>query len=196
MKRIFVVLILFAVLHQFASAQDKKTPSATNLTLIFDSGLLIGHGESYYPAPFSSNISFLIDGGKQFMFGAGTGVEVIGKTFLPLFIDLRFIPIKSKPFFIYNRTGGTFCMNKNYSAEENSDYYYRTYPHPLNENVNTSGGIINELGFGVYLNRADWKTSFSIGYSYQTTSDKVEISPKMTYQNTFNRVAFRVGFWF
>ena len=198
MKRILIVIFLLIVFAFTSSAQSDNSNQPDNLTLIFDAGLLIGHGEAYYPAPFSANISFLANIGDRFKIGAGTGVEVIGKTFLPLFVDLRLSPIKSKPFFIYDRIGGTLCMNKNYSEGENSNdtYYYRSYPHPLNENVNTSGGLMNELGVGVYLQRSDWKTSFSIGYSYQTTKDKVEISPKMTYENTFNRIAFRIGFWF
>ena len=198
MKRTLFAACLLITLSLGAHAQNTESATNSKLSIIFDSGLLIGHGEGYYPAPFSSNISFLADINRFLQVGAGTGVEVIGKTFIPLFADIRVIPIKSKPLFIYNRIGGTFCMNKNYSDGDSSDdtYYYRTYPHPLNENVNTSGGFMNELGLGVYLQRSGWKTSLSIGYSFQTTADEIEITPQMTYENKFNRVAFRVGFWF
>lgn len=198
MKRSLTLVSLLIVFAFTGLAQSEKSENPSNLSIIFDAGLLIGHIDSYYPAPFSTNISFLTKVTNRFDFGIGSGVEIIGKTFLPVFVDLRFIPIKSKPLFIYNRLGGTFCLNKNYSDTNESDnyYYYNNHPHPLNENVVTRGGFLNEIGLGVYLQKSDWKTSFSIGYNYQTTKDKVQISPKRTYENSFNRIAFRVGFWF
>lgn len=196
MKFYFIPLFLFFMLPFFSIAQNNDTENhSSELTIVFDAGLLLGHSESYYPATFSSHISFLKNFNKRIWLGAGSGAEVIGKTFVPVFADLRISPFKSKPFYIYNKLGWTFCANKNYSDGTEDNYYYNIYPHPLNENINTTGGVMNEIGFGILFQRNDWKTSLSMGYNYKKTNDKIKNSTK-TYENTFNRLAFRVGFWF
>lgn len=196
MKNILFATLLFFNIVFFSQAQTTLSENQPSyLTIAFDAGLSLGHSESFYPATFSSHISFLKNFNDKVWIGAGSGAEIIGKTFIPLFTDIRFIPFKSKPFFIYNKLGWTFCANKNYSDGTGDNYYYNIYPHPLNENVFTKGGIMNELGFGILLAKNDWKTSLSLGYNYKKTSDKMDKSTK-TYENTFNRMTFRIGFWF
>lgn len=174
---------------------NNEATSNDNFNIVFEGGLLLGHSESYYPAPFSSTISFLYNYEDRVWIGGGSGAEVIGKTFIPFYADGRIAPFASKPFFIYEKVGFTVCANKNYSDGSENQYYYNTYPHPLNENINTKGGFMNEVGVGIVMRKADWGTSVSIGYSYQKTSDSIKNSTKI-YENTFNRVAFRLGFWF
>ncbi|MFA9390714.1 MAG: hypothetical protein ACERKD_12955 [Prolixibacteraceae bacterium] len=192
--KLFLFLIFIVPVISYAQVQTDKTQS-DKFTIVFDSGLLIGHSEAYYPAPFSANISFMRNIDNRLWIGGGSGAEVIGKTFIPFYADARVEPFASKPFFIYEKVGWTVCANKNYSDGTENQNYYNTYPHPLNENIETKGGFMNELGIGVVMRKSDWSTSLSIGYRYQKTSDSIENSTKI-YENIFNRLAFRVGFWF
>lgn len=190
-------LILFILLIPVAGLAQIKAETApeNNLTLVFDGGLMLGHSESYYPAPFSSNISFLYNYKDRIWLGGGSGAEVIGKTFIPLYADLRITPFQSKPFYIYEKAGWTVCANKNYSEGTENYNYYNSYPHPLNENINTKGGLMNEIGVGILMHKTSWTTSISIGYRYMKTEDSVKNSTKV-YENSFNRLAIRLGFWF
>lgn len=179
-----------------AFSQNAAQASANpDVKIVFDGGLMLGHSESYYPAPFSTSISFLYQFNKYLLFGAGSGADIIGRTFIPVYADIRAIPFKTKPFFLYEKAGWTFCANKNYT-DGNDLYYSRVeYPHPLDENITTKGGIMNEFGLGVLLKRPDWTTSISVGYRYMKTSDQTAENKK-TYENNFNRMVIRLGFWF
>lgn len=194
-KILFVTLIAFLPFCIKAQTSENENQSS-DFTIIFDAGLLLGHSESYYPAPFSSHISFLKNYDNRVWVGVGTGAEIIGKTFIPLLTDVRIAPFKSKPFIIYNKFGFTFCANKNYSDGTQNNYYNGIYPHPLNEDVSTSGGIMNEIGVGILMRKTDWGTSITLGYNYKKTNDKMENSHTRTYENNFHRVAFRIGYWF
>lgn len=194
MYKTILTIALATIISTFSLAQE--TNQTSDLTIIFDAGLMLGHTESHYPAPFSSNISFLKKINNEIWLGAGSGAEVLGKTFIPIYADFRIIPIKSKPLFLYNKLGYTFCANKNYSENNNEYSYYPNYPHPLNESVKTKGGFMNEAGFGIIMKKRDWNTSVSIGYRYQKTEDEYDNNYKRTYQYIFNRLAVRVGFWF
>lgn len=196
MKKIFFVTLI-AFLPFIIKAQSSENENqSSDFTMIFEAGLLLGHSESYYPAPFSSHISLLKNYYNRVWVGAGTGAEIIGKTFIPLFADVRIAPFDSKPFIIYNKFGFTYCTNKNYSDATEDNYYNSIYPHTLNEYISTSGGIMNEIGVGVLMRKTEWGTSISIGYNYKKTSDKMENSYTRTYENNFHRVAFRIGYWF
>ncbi|MBN2806202.1 MAG: hypothetical protein JXR22_06050 [Prolixibacteraceae bacterium] len=197
MNKIQLLLLLILAIPFFSLSQNngELKVKGTDFNIVFDAGLLLGHSESYYPAPFSSNISFLKNFNNRFWIGGGSGAEIIGKTFVPIYADARYVPFSSKPFFLYNKLGWTVCTNKNYSDGNENDYYYRTYPHPLDESITTRGGLLNETGVGVFMRKADWRTSLSIGFRYQKTSDHQKNTTKV-YENTFSRVAFRLGFWF
>lgn len=194
-KYLMVAIILTLTVNLFAQDSDNKD-KASPFTVVFDAGLLIGHSDTHYPAPFSSNVSILANYKNRIWYGGGSGALVIGKTFIPLFFDLRFVPFESKPIFLYNKLGFTYCINKNYSDGVDDYGYYNNYPHPLNNKVETKGGFMNECGLGVLLQKDEWATSFSIGYSYLETQDVFNDTYKRTYEYVFNRLAFRVGFWF
>lgn len=196
MKTILIIALVL-ISSSIVNAQEiEKQNVADPLTVVFDAGLLIGHSDTHYPTPFSSNISLLANYNNRIWYGGGGGAMVIGKTFIPLFFDLRLIPFKSKPLFLYNKLGYTFCVNKNYSDGSNDFGYYNNYPHPVNDKVETKGGIMNESGLGVILQHNEWATSFSIGYAYFQTQDLYTDTHERTYEYVFNRLAFRVGFWF
>ena len=197
MKNINLFLVILCLLPAIVQAQsnDDKTVD-NNFTIAFDGGLMLGHSESFYPAPFSSNISFLYNYKNRIWLGGGSGAEVIGKTFIPFYADIRIAPFTSKPVYFYEKAGWTLCANKNYSdGTEDNNYYYNNYPHPLNENINTKGGLMNEIGVGILMQKTDWTTSISIGYRFMKTEDGIKNSTKV-YENTFNRLALRLGFWF
>lgn len=194
MKNLVILLVL---LFPFISkAQSETTADESKWNITFDAGLLIGHPDADYPAPFVSNISFLYNFNDRLWAGAGSGAEVIGKTFIPLFLELRAIPFKSKPLFVYNRFGGTVCATKNMSDENGYQPSTINQAHPLYENVTTRGGIMNECGMGVMLDRGQWKSTYSIGYSYQQTEDELTYGTIKTYENNFNRLVIKIGFWF
>lgn len=198
MKKIAILIICIVSLQNIVFAQNytPEEKAKETFTIAFESGLMLGHSESFYPAYFSSNISFLKNFNDRIWLGFGSGAEVIGKTFIPFYLDIRIAPFNTKPLFIYNKLGWTICANKNYSDGNNDYYYYQNYPHPLNENVSTSGGFMNEIGIGILLKKAAYDTSISIGYQHKKTKDKDgTINPKI-YENSFNRLAIRVGFWF
>lgn len=197
MKKIKLLLFIWCFLPVISQAQINTETNANNkFSIVFDGGFLIGHSESFYPSPFSSNISFLSNISERVWIGGGSGAEIIGKTFIPFYIDGRIAPFASKPFFIYEKVGWTVCANKNYSdGNQNNNYYYNIYPHPLNENIVTKGGFMNELGIGIIMRKTDWGTTVSLGYNFQKSTDTIKNSTKV-YENSFNRVAFRLGFWF
>jgi hypothetical protein len=102
---------------------------------------------------------------QTLFYGVGTGAEVIGKTFIPVYADVRYKPFQSKPLFLYNKVGYSFALAS--GSVENVDYYYNIYqPHPNSDEVETKGGLLNEFGLGVILKRSEWNTSLSLGYRY------------------------------
>lgn len=188
-----MVLIMIAQVSLSQNIED-NTPRS-NIILVSDAGLLLGHADTHYPAPFSVNFTTLYQINNWLYAGVGAGVQQIGKTFVPIFTDIRIAPFKSKPLFLYNRLGASFCIDKSYS-ESNNNGYYPNYPHPLIDQLSTHGGFYSETGIGVKLHHEAWSNSYSIGFNHQNTSDVFNNGYERTYNYVFNRLAFRVGFWF
>ncbi|MBN1926014.1 MAG: hypothetical protein JW798_09270 [Prolixibacteraceae bacterium] len=194
------ILLLFSV--AVTAQENVSKPENGKLLIIFENGLLAGHPDGTYPAPFSSNLSIVYELDKRLLLGAGSGAEIIGKTFVPFFADIRILPFKSKPLFIYGKAGYTLCLNNSAGGSEeivyyDSYYYPSHYPHPISNDFTTHGGLLIESGLGVIFRKNNWGTSISLGYRYQQTKDiTTNLENEMEYENYFNRLALRVGFWF
>jgi len=104
--------------------------------------------------------------------------------------------------FLFGKCGFSFCANQSYNtnSESGSNYYYSYLPQPhyLYNNNHTRGGVLLESGIGVFFGRPEFRTIVSFGYRYQQTSDilTMQNETKKTFENRFNRVVFRIGFWF
>ncbi len=201
MKRI--LLFVFATLFSCCCLKAQENEAKFGYTISFEPGLLMGNPQANYPAPFSTHISFMVNNQtKTLLFGLGSGAEIIGKTFVPIYADLRLVPFKHKPVFFYGKTGFSLCSNNLDSDQkgQNGQYYY-TYlpmPHYPYQNVHTKGGLLAEAGIGILIPRNDWKIGLSLGVRHQQTEDivKQSASNSKTFENRFNRIAFRLGFWF
>lgn len=204
MKHLLFLAIFAFLFAEFVQAQSTdESTSKGNVAIIFEPGLLIGNPQSIYPLPFSTHVSLLATTRSGlFSGGLGTGAEIIGKTFMPLFADFRIIPLSTKPIFLYGKGGFAFCTNQSdHSNNESVQNYYYSYlpqPHYLYSNNETSGGLLFESGMGVFINRAGFKTTVCFGYRHQQTHDLLTLQndTKKTFENRFNRIVFRVGFWF
>jgi hypothetical protein len=170
---------------------DKKNDDS--FKIIFENGFLIGNPELQYPMPFSSHLS-IEKTFKNLYVGVGSGAEVIGRTYIPFFASIKYMPFKTKPLYIYGKGGYNVCLSNEYKQDDNINYDY--YPYYTTE-YKYYGGIMAEAGFGIILKMKNWNSSISIGYrfqktKYETTSNSVE----RMYENIYNRLALRFGFWF
>jgi hypothetical protein len=198
-------LFLFVILSSvfIVSAQEPvPKPGTGNLLIVFENGVMAGHPNGTYPVPFSSNIAVAYKLDERLLVGAGSGAEIIGKTFVPFFADIRILPFKSKPLFLYGKAGYSLCLNN--SVESNGEkvyydpYYYPShYPHPISNDFITRGGVLIESGIGAIFRKNSRAISTSIGYRYQQTKDiTTNLEHDKEYENYFHRLTLRIGFWF
>jgi hypothetical protein len=197
--RLLVLVILFLSVN--LNAQESTPATNQKYKISFDAGLMMGNTQLYFPNSFTSHASVLTTFANQRIYaGLGTGAEIIGKSFLPAFADVRLVPLASKPVYVYGKLGYAFCIAQN--SFENSTYNYRydylPSPHYMAQNIKTFGGAMGETGFGIILKRSGWESTVSLGYRYQKTRDEIEQTNKTlkTYEHYFHRIAFRVGFMF
>jgi hypothetical protein len=199
-KYIFTFLaffFLFFVGYTQDNSQQVINKKGDSYKIIFENGFLIGNPEGQYPKPFSSHLSF-VKSFKNLYLGIGSGAEVIGRTYIPFFADIRYLPFKSKPLFVYGKGGYNICLSNEYKEVDNTYYGYDSYwPYPTTTDYKWYGGTLAEAGFGIVLIMKNWDTSVSIGYRYQKTKyENTDTTNKHTYENYYHRLALRIGFWF
>jgi len=144
----------------------------------------------------TSSLSFHLSNGYQFRnglsIGAGTGIEELDVTVMPVYADLRFQPFKTRisPF-AWVKSGYGFPLNDRTGEEH---YYYGYYP-------DSKGGIMFCAGAGVAL--CSWKhnaVSFGIGYRHQRLSFNQQYIWNEEINNAlvtyFNRIEVQFGFIF
>jgi len=197
MKKYVLAMITLAFLNVGGYSQDNSQltveKKGDSFKIIFENGFLIGNPDLQYPMPFSSHLSFE-KMFKNLYLGVGSGAEVIGRTYIPFFASIKYIPFKTKPLYIYGKGGYNVCLSNEYKQEDNINYDY--YPYYTTE-YKYYGGIMAEAGLGIILKMKSWDSSISIGYRYQKT--KYETTTNTTermYENIYNRLALRFGFWF
>jgi hypothetical protein len=193
MKKYILALSLFVFSFLIGYSQENTLPveNKNSFNIIFENGFLIGNPALQYPMPFSSHLTFAKTFGI-FSGGIGSGAEVIGQTYIPLYADIRFLPFKSKPFYLYSKGGYNFCISDETGEENVIDY--NTYESNGTNEYDWHGGIMGEIGFGVLMKWKTWENSISLGFRYQKTSYDYISNSTRTYENYYHRLALRIGF--
>jgi hypothetical protein len=169
--------------------EGRKT---TGLGFAFEAGFLLGAQNSEYDAPFSFNFLGNYTNGTKNIFGFGSGVEFIGQTFMPVFVEYKrlFSDKKTSPF-VFVRTGKLLHLS---GEENNNDYYYPQYDYSKSYN----GGFSMTLGTGISWIRNDNETYLSFAYrnAYYSYTQLNYNNQTATYKNTLNRLEVKYGFRF
>jgi hypothetical protein len=157
-----------------------------------EAGLLVGSQETEYQSPFSFNILAGVTADTKHVISFGSGVEFIGKPFVPLFLEYKYMVTdrKSAPFF-FVRGGGLVQA----SSDDSNSY---DYSYDYNNPFNYKGGGSFTLGSGISWAKDDYETYLSFAYRYAHTSyqQKEYNAGTVTYSNTLNRLEIKFGFRF
>jgi hypothetical protein len=164
-----------------------RKPSGIGLAM--EAGLLVGAQSNEYDAPFSFNVIINYTASTKNVIGLGSGVEFLGSTFSPLFLEYKRLLCERKatPFIFFR--GGIMIHTGGEDEDDPSRYYYaRDY----------RGGASLGTGIGISWSREDLETYLSFGYRYAQTSYKQGSYNDVvyTYKNNFNRLEVKFGFKF
>jgi len=156
----------------------------------FEAGLLVGSQNSEFDAPFSFNILVSYTAGIKNIVGVGSGVEFLGSTFSPVFVEYKrlFNERKATPF-IFFRGGALIHTGGDEEGDPYNQYYYpKDY----------KGGASLTIGTGVSWAREDMETYLSFAYRYAQTSYKQDSYNDVvyTYETNYNRLEIKFGFKF
>jgi hypothetical protein len=155
-----------------------------------EAGLLIGSQHTDYPAPFSFNFLAGFTSNTRNIISIGSGVEFIGKPFIPLFLEYKYLLFdrKTTPF-IFARGGALLHI-----GVEDSESYV---PYDYNP-TNYRGGGSFALGSGISWAKEDYDAYLSFAYRYAHTSyDQNDYTRgNTTYENSLNRLEIKFGFKF
>ena len=175
-----------------------------NETLVFDgrkksgpgfaleAGLLFGAQSSKYDKAVSFNVLLILTGKTKDLLGMGSGVEFLGQSFMPVFIEYKhLISDKKTTPFIFIR-GGKLCHI--HGDTENTDATYPVYNTPMSY----KGGFTFTLGTGISWSRDGYETYLSFAYRNAYTSYNELTYPDLTttYKNAYNRLEIKYGFKF
>ena len=157
-----------------------------------EAGFLVGSQHSEYKSPFSFNCLVNYTTNVKNIFGVGSGVEFIGQTYTPVFIEYkRIISDRKTTPFIFFRGGGLTHIAK---ADESAN------PNYSNGNpTNYKGGISLGIGTGISWAKEESETYLSFAYRYAKTSyNQKEGYPShdVKYNNYYNRLEVKFGFKF
>ena len=155
-----------------------------------EGGLLVGSQSSEVSAPFSFNIILNLTSSTKNIFGIGSGVEFLGSTFSPVFIEVkRLLNDKKTAPFVFMRGGALIHTGGNDDDDPFNPYYYpKTY----------KGGGTFLIGTGISWAKEDIEAYLSFGYRYAQTSYKQGNYNDViyTYKNNYNRLEIKFGFKF
>jgi hypothetical protein len=156
-----------------------------NETIAFEGRKTSGFG-------FALEAGFLVGAQDSEYDGLGSGVEFIGESFMPLFVEYkRLISDKKTTPFIFVRTGKLFHLS---GQEDNTDYYYPQYDY----SKSYDGGFTMTIGTGISWVRNDNETYLSFAYrnAYYSYTQLNYNNQEATYKNTLNRLEVKFGFRF
>jgi hypothetical protein len=157
-----------------------------------EAGFLAGVKTSDYTTPFSFNVLVNLTNSTKNIFGLGTGVEYIGTSYMPLFLEYKYLTSykKTTPF-LFARAGKLFSLG---SDVPNTDSYYYQY----NYNKSYEGGFTLTLGTGISWYKEDNETYLSFAYRNAYTGYKQlnYNSQTATYKTSLNRLEIKLGFRF
>jgi hypothetical protein len=167
---------------------DGRKPDGIGLAL--EAGLLIGSQNSELEAPFSFNILVNYTAGTKNILGLGSGVEFLGSTFSPFFLEYKrlFNERKATPF-VFFRGGALIHTGGDEEIDPYNQYYYpKDY----------KGGASLGMGTGISWAREDMETYLSFAYRYAQTSYRQESYNDVTYtyETNYNRLEVKFGFKF
>jgi len=156
-----------------------------------EAGILSGAQHTTYPASFSFNMLAGFIAKTKNIVSFGSGVEFLGKSYTPLFIEYKRIIFdrKTAPF-VFLRGGGVVHIG---GADSNSyDYSYDYTPY------NYKGGGSFTLGTGISWAKDDYETYLSFAYRYAHISYQQNEYNKgiVTYVSSLNRLEMKFGFRF
>lgn len=167
--------------------ESRKTSGAG---FALEGGLLVGSQRSEVNAPFSFNIILNLTSSTKNIFGIGSGVEFLGSTFSPVFIEVkRLLNDKKTAPFLFMRGGALIHTGGNDDDDPYNPYYYpRSY----------KGGGTFLIGTGISWAKEDIEAYLSFGYRYAQTSYKQRNYNDVTYtyKNNYNRLEIKFGFKF
>ena len=162
-------------------------------------GLLIGSQNSQYPAPFSLGLNGSYTFATKFMAEAGTGIEIIGHTFAPVYAGFRVcLNNRRTAPFIFARAGYMILL----SESDNETYYYPErliiYPIYYPEDREYKGGPSATAGYGISVAMSDVEFYMSFAYRYFRVKEIVTTTTPSTesYYYNFNRLEIKLGFRF
>lgn len=159
---------------------------------VLEAGFLIGPQTSDYKAPFSFNIILNLTKNTRNIFGLGSGVEYLGKSFTPLFIEYKYLfsERKTTPF-IFFRGGMLAYLSSDSPATDilTPQYGYKD---------SFRGGASFAIGSGASWSKDGWETYLSFAYRYAHTSySEVNYNSQTArYNNAYNRLEIKFGFRF
>jgi hypothetical protein len=167
---------------------DGRNTSGVGFAL--EGGFLIGSQNSDFNAPFSFNIIVNYTNLTKNIFGIGSGVEFMGSTFSPVFLEYKrlFNDRKTAPFIFFR--GGALLHT---GGDDESDPY-NTYYYPKDY----KGGASLAVGTGISWAKEDIETYLTFAYRYAQTSYKQGNYNDVvyTYKNNYNRLEIKFGFKF
>jgi len=135
-------------------------------------GLLVGNADNSQSAPFSftSSVNYSIT--KQFFVGAGTGIEFLKESYLPVFLNLEYKlrDSYSSPYF-FIKAGYQVPLEE--SREVYYDDYYpvwssfQPWPRQTPESLDARGGLLINPGIGYQrMFSHGFGMSFAFGYQF------------------------------
>jgi hypothetical protein len=157
---------------------------------VIEAGLLIGSQNSEFDAPFSFNLLVNYTSHSKNIFGLGSGVEFLGSTYSPVFLEYkRLINVKKATPFFFFRGGALFHTGGDEESDPYNQYYYpKDY----------KGGASFAIGTGISWVKEDLETYLSFAYRYAQTSYKQGSYNDViyTYETNYNRLEMKFGFKF
>lgn len=167
-----------------------------------EAGFLIANPENEQDLPFSFHYSLNYKATDKFSIGAGTGVEFLKETHLPVFLHLQYA-FRNELFtpLIFLKTGYQLPVEDSRSSynELVPDGYYVTgwpgdiYYNP--KNLSSKGGVILNPGVGFRgMFSRNFGISCTFGYRYSRLRYAGEDSYKIDVD--YNRLTFMLGIVF
>ncbi|HUS86740.1 MAG TPA: hypothetical protein VMW76_05825 [Bacteroidales bacterium] len=164
----------------------------SNLGVGMEAGFLIGSQSSSYIAPFSFSSFLVYRLGAFQSIAAGSGVEFLGVSFMPLFLEYKY-HLANKPVspYIFGRAG--FLAHLGGTENDNPHDYYSSY-----DEREYKGGPSFAVGTGIAWCKESYGMNLSFAFRYARTSCTYNdyYSSPTTYETNWRRLEVKFGFEF
>lgn len=166
----------------------EKSGNKTGFGIGLEAGLLIGSQNSEYVSPFSFTLLGTYKINNIHSFAAGTGVEYLGVSYTPVFLEYKAHIRSSGPSpFVFARMGSLIHLGNN---EESASSYYSDRDY--------KGGIMTGIGTGISWPKDNHEMLLSFAFRYSRTSYTYDdyYSHSTTYESNWRRLELKFGFRF